>query len=95
MGRYEPTAHSKNIISSIQLPGTDGSDIQYQIHDANAIHSAEELGLGSALVFKGTKTTDAAILAISDAHIGDVWLSTGTNSEYVCTKEISEADSTA
>ena len=95
MGRYEPTAHSKNIISSIQLPGTDGSDIQYQIHDANAIHSAEELGLGSALVFKGTKPTDAAILAISDAHIGDVWLSTGTNSEYVCTKEISEADATA
>ena len=95
MGRYEPTAHSENIISSIQLPGTDGSDIQYQIHDANAIHSAEELGLGSALVFKGTKPTDAAILAISDAHIGDVWLSTGTNSEYVCTKEISEADSTA
>ena len=86
MGRYESIDHSENIISSIQLPG---SDIQYQIHDANAIHSAEELGLGSALVFKGTKPTDAAILAISDAHIGDVWLSTGTNSEYVCTKEIS------
>ena len=92
MGRYEPIDHSNNIISSIQLPG---SDIKYQIHDANAIHSAEELGLGSALVFKGTKKTDAEILAISDAHIGDVWLSTGTNSEYVCTKEISEADATA
>lgn len=92
MGRYEPTAHSENIISSIQLPG---SNVQYQIHDANAIHSAEELGLGSALVFKGTKKTDAEILAITDAKIGDVWLSTGTNAEYVCTKEISEADATA
>ena len=81
MGRYEPQAHSENIIS--------------KIHDANAIHSAEELGLGAALVFKGTKETDAAILAITDAHIGDVWLSTGTNAEYVCTKEISEADTTA
>ena len=92
MGRYEPIDHSNNIISSIQLPG---SDIKYQIHDANAIHSAEELGLGSALVFKGTKPTDAAILAIAEAHVGDVWLSTGTNSEYVCTKEISEVDATA
>lgn len=92
MGRYEPQAHSENIISKIQLPG---SDIQYQIHDANAIHSAEELGLGAALVFKGTKQTDAEILAIADAHVGDVWLSTGTNAEYVCTKEISEADATA
>lgn len=92
MGRYEPTAHSENIISSIQLPG---AATPYQIHDANAIHSAEELGLGSALVFKGTKKTDAEILAITDAHIGDVWLSTGTNAEYVCTKEISEADASA
>ena len=92
MGRYEPTAHSENIISSIKLPGVE---TPYQIHDANAIHSAEELGLGSALVFKGTKKTDAEILAIADAHIGDVWLSTGTNAEYVCTKEISEADATA
>lgn len=92
MGRYEPTAHSENIISSIQLPGVA---TPYQIHDANAIHSAEELGLGSALVFKGTKKTDAEILAIADAHIGDVWLSTGTNAEYVCTKELSEADATA
>ena len=92
MGRYEPTAHSENIISSIQLPGVA---TPYQIHDANAIHSAEELGLGSALVFKGTKKTDAEILAIADAHIGDVWLSTGTNAEYVCTKEISEADASA
>ena len=83
MGRYEPTAHSENIISSIKLPGVE---TPYQIHDANAIHSAEELGLGSALVFKGTKKTDAEILAIADAHIGDVWLSTGTNAEYVCTK---------
>lgn len=92
MGRYEPIAHSENIISSIQLPGVA---TPYQIHDANAIHSAEELGLGSALVFKGTKKTDAEILAIADAKIGDVWLSTGTNAEYVCTKEISEADASA
>lgn len=84
-------AHSTNIISSIKLPngGT------YEIHDAQAIHSAEELGLSAALVFMGTKATDAEILAIASAKKGEVWLSTATNTEYVCIKNITAADSTA
>lgn len=92
MGRFEPIAHSENIISSIQIPGVA---TPYQIHDANAIHSAEELGLSAALVFKGTKKTNAEVLAITDAYKGDVWLVTDTNAEFVCIKDISEADATA
>lgn len=79
-------AHSENIISKIQLPNNGGI---YDIHDAQAIHSAEELGLSAVMQFKGTKSTDADILALTSANVGDVWLSTGTNTEYVCTKAIS------
>lgn len=78
-------AHSNNIISSIKLP----NGIAYEIHDAHAIHSAEELGLSAALVFKGTKANDAEILAITSAKVGDVWLATGTNTEYVCVAAVS------
>ena len=73
-------AHSKNIISSIKLP----SGTTYEIYDAQAIHSAEELGLSSALVFKGTKDTEAEILALTKAKVGDVWLAKNTNAEFVC-----------
>ena len=72
--------HSKNIISSIMLP----NGTTYQIHDNLAIHIAEELGLSSALVFKGTKDTEAEILALTTAKVGDVWLAKNTNAEFVC-----------
>ena len=78
-------AHSTNIISSIKLP--NGST--YEIHDAQAIHSAEELGLSAALIFKGTKTTESAITGLTSAKVGDVWLCTGNNTEYVCVTAIS------
>lgn len=84
-------AHSNNIISSIKLP----NGTAYEIHDAQAIHNIEELGLSAALVFAGTKATDAEVLAIADAKMGDVWLATGTNTEYVCVKTITKADSSA
>lgn len=77
--------HSNNIISSIKLP----NGTEYQIHDAQAIHSVEELGLSAALVFKGTKTTETEVFAITSAKVGDVWLATSTNTEYVCVTAIS------
>lgn len=81
------------VISSIQLPNNGGT---YEIHDAHAIHSAEELGLSAALVFKGTKASDAEILSIVNAKVGDVYLSTATNAEFVCVKAVNgTADSTA
>lgn len=84
-------AHSKNIISSIKLP--DGT--AYEIHDAKAIHDVSDLGLASVLVFKGTKATASEVLALTSAKQGDVWLVTENNAEYVCTKTITAADSTA
>ena len=85
-------AHSNNIISSIKLP----NNTVYQIHDAQAIHSAEELGLSSALVFKGTKATEAEIIGLTTAKVGDVWLCSANSIEYVCTTPISgTADASA
>lgn len=77
--------HTTNIISSIKLP----NGAQYEIHDPQAIHSAEELGLSAALVFKGTKTTEQAIFDLTSAKVGDVWLCTTNNTEYVCVEALS------
>lgn len=86
-------AHSTNIISSIKLPNDTTT---YEIHDAQAIHNIEELGLSSALVFKGTKDTEKDVLAVTSAKVGDVWLAKDTNQEFVCIKAVgATADSTA
>lgn len=88
-------AHSNNIISQIKLP----NGTAYEIHDAQAIHSVEELGLSQALRFMGVKKTEADVLALTTAKIGDVWLvdadenvADGVNAkqvEYVCVVEVS------
>lgn len=83
--------HSANIISSIKLP----NGTTYEVHDAQALHSIEDLGLSSALVFKGTKESDSDILTLTSAKVGDVWLSTGTNTEYVCITAVSGTASSA
>ena len=71
-------AHSNNIISSIKLP----NGVTYEIHDAQAIHTIEELGLGSALVFKGVKDTYGE-LPTSGNKVGDVWHVKADDYEYV------------
>lgn len=78
-------AHSSNVISSIKLP----NGTTYEIHDAQAIHSVEDLGLSAALVFKGTQETESAILGLTSASVGDVWLCTANNAEYVCVEAVS------
>lgn len=75
-------AHSTNIISSIKLPDNK----VYEIHDAQAIHSAEELGLSAALVFKGTQTA-VANLPTTGNKVGDVWHVTADDCEYVWTED--------
>lgn len=86
-------AETNKYIKKILLPG---EDLPYSIYDAEAIHSIEDLGLSSALVFKGTKDTEAQVLAVTEAKIGDVWLAKNTGQEFVCIKVIgSTADSTA
>lgn len=71
-------AHSDNIISTIKLP----NGTSYEIHDAQAIHSVDELGLSAALVFKGTKAA-VANLPTTGNKIGDVWYVTADDCEYV------------
>lgn len=72
-------AHSENYISKVKLPG---SDIEYEIHDAQAIHSAAELGLSAAMVFKGTKATYVDLPSTGN-KAGDVWHVTADDYEYV------------
>lgn len=86
------TTHGDNYISQVQLPG---SDIVYQIHDPEAFHNIEDLNLAAALVFMGTKETEAQVLAITEAKKGEVWLVPSLGIEYVCTKTISTADTSA
>lgn len=74
-------AHSNNLISTIKLP----NGVSYELHDAQAIHSVEELGLSAALVFKGTKAV-ISDLPTADNKIGDVWYVTEDDCEYVWTE---------
>lgn len=88
-------AHSANIISSIKLPNGN----TYEIHDSQAIHSVEELGLSGALRFMGVKKTEKEVLALTSAKVGDVWLVDPDENavdgvdavqvEYVCVEAIS------
>lgn len=71
-------AHGSNLISQIKLP----NGTTYEVHDAQAIHSAADLGLTSAMVFKGVKQTVAELPATGN-KAGDVWHVTATDSEYV------------
>ena len=79
-------AHSTNIISYIQLPG---SNIQYEIHDEQAIHDPAELGISGVMIFKGTKAIYAELPKPTDTveanrpKIGDVWYVKDEDAEYV------------
>lgn len=76
------TTSTDKIISSIRLP--DGN--VYEVHDSSAIHDVSELGLSAALVFKGSKPTVDELPAAGN-KVGDVWLVTANNTEYVWTRE--------
>jgi hypothetical protein len=80
-------AHSTNLIEKITVGGTT-----YDIHDANALHSIEDLNLATVLTFAGTDTA-ANILKKSGAKKGEVWLASDTNVEYVCIETFSGATS--
>jgi hypothetical protein len=71
-------AHSANVISSIKLP----NGTTYEIHDAQALHSIEDLGLAGVLQFKGV-VAKYADLPTTGNRIGDVYHVTGDDYEYV------------
>ena len=69
-----------NIISKIKLP----NGTEYEVHDASAIHDLSDLQIATVLDFRGTKSTENEIKAITSAKVGHVYLCTGNNTEYVC-----------
>ena len=71
--------HNTNIISKIRLPG---SETVYEIHDEYAVHSAEELGIGSVLSFKGVVAAESK-LPTTGNRAGDVYHVTADDCEYV------------
>lgn len=73
-------AHTENLIHSINVGGK-----LYEIHDAQAIHDISDLNLSGVLKFKGVKATYAE-LPVSENELGDVWLVTSEDAEYVWTE---------
>lgn len=69
-----------NVVSKIKLPG---SETVYEIHDASAIHSLEDLELAQIMQFKGTVATKTALNNIPNKAVGDVWYVTEDDCEYV------------
>jgi hypothetical protein len=74
-------AHIENLIHSINVGG-----VVYEIHDAQAIHDISDLNLSGVLKFKGVKATYAE-LPKADNEIGDVYLVTNEDAEYVWTEK--------
>lgn len=57
--------------------------------DAKAYTNEQIAALGEVLNFKGTKTSESEILAITSAKKGDVWLNSADGAEWVCVKAVS------
>ena len=70
--------HGSNIISQIKLP----NDTTYEIHDAKAFHSVDELGLPTYLTFKGVKDKYSDLSSLI-GQVGDVWHVKEDDCEYV------------
>lgn len=67
-------------ISKIQLPGINEP---YDIYDASAFHSIEDLGLSAVMDFKGV--VNAVSNLPTNGRKGDVYAVKEASSEYVCT----------
>lgn len=90
------------INGNITLPNTTNNvtlatTTEVSTAENNAKSYADSLisGLGNVLTFKGTKTSSSAILAITQAKKGDVWIATDNGSEWVCTEDITSAKASA
>ena len=79
---------SSSTAGIVKLGATGGADTYGSAAAAEtaAKSYADSLitGLGSYLTLRGTKTSEAAIKAITSAAVGDVYINTADNSEWVC-----------
>ena len=77
--------HSVNpIISQVELPDPNnpGVNILYDIHDDNAIHTVQDLGLTGYLKFKGAVASEDD-LPKSDNEAGDIYHAVAEDQEYI------------
>ena len=65
------------------------------LNSAKSYTDTKISGLGAILNFKGTKTSESDIKELTSAKVGDVWINTADNSEWVCTTTISAATPSA
>lgn len=65
------------------------------LNSAKSYTDTKISGLGAILNFKGTKPSESAIKELISAKVGDVWINTADNSEWVCTTTISAATPSA
>lgn len=72
-------AHIENLIHSINVGG-----VMYEIHDAQAIHSIEDLNLSSVLKFGGVVANRAALPAANADTEGFVYHIKDEDTEVVC-----------
>lgn len=82
---HENTAYtgaSNGVISAIQIPAADGTNKTYEIHDASAIHSLEDLDVAAIMHFKGKKDKKTD-LPTTGNELGDVWYVAEDDCEYV------------
>jgi len=76
------TGANDGIISAIQIPGANGTNKTYEIHDASAIHSLEDLDVAAIMHFKGKKDKKTDLPATGN-ELGDVWYVAEDDCEYV------------
>lgn len=87
--------HSSDIDTTVTSTSTE------KVSSASAVKQAYDKGvdaynhanslfeqLGSFLAFKGTKTNEAQIKALTSARVGDVWLESTGHSEWICIKDV-------
>ena len=96
-GNYEDLANKPHIPegATVDTAMSDTSQNAVQNKVIKAYVDGLIAGLGHVLNFKGTKTSETAIKAITSATIGDVWINTADGSEWFCKQTITTATATA
>lgn len=91
------TSGSYNDLSNKPTIPTVPSSVSSFTNDAGYVTSSDIdtavstaiSSLGSVLQFKGTKSSQSAITGLTSASVGDVWINSADNTEYVCITAVS------
>lgn len=96
-GSYNDLTNKPNIPEAAIVDSAMSSTSEHAVQNKviKSYVDSQISGLGSILNYKGTKTSEAQIKAIASAKIGDVWINTADNSEWVCKQTITAATASA